>query len=555
MKKKYILLCMYVRLKTSKKAKYPTLQIVKGVRVGKTVKQQTIAHLGVIKGKKDLQKLLKLAENLIQRVEKEGIEFDPLVHKTLLIHKATVYDGFGIVVDRLMQLTGLSKIIQNIPGRHRFNLEEIIKLIIVQRLDLPSSKLRTYERQNDHGFQDVDLENVYRAMDVIEPFVADIQKWAFETVCAFSALPLDCFFFDVTTLYFESVEQDEIRDFGFSKDQKHHCVQIVLALVVDSQGMPVAYEIFKGNLSETKTLLPVLESLRSRFSIKNVTIVCDRAMASKPNVLALQAAGFHYVIATKLRSISKKLKINDLSEYSPLPNQENVPEDEKVLFRTLKHPQYDDALLIATYSPLRAEKDRKDRERLLEKLAKKLTSSSDEASVKKVMSNGGYKKFTNVKEGSQIVLNQEAIEADAAWDGFHGIAVADSANLSVGAALARYRDLWHVEEAFRIAKCTLKTRPIFHWKPHRIRAHVLLCFVTLFLERFLELRLRQVGKSLTPDRIRYALSQVHSIFFEDKETNQEGKMESALSEDAENIFTVLGLPIERFTSMKTVCCA
>lgn len=547
---------MYVRLKTSKKAKYPTLQIVKGVRIGKTVKQQTIAHLGVIKGKKDLQKLFKLAENLIQRLEKEGLEIDPRIQVKRLLHKATVYDGFGIVVDQLMQLSGLSSIIQNISGRHRFDLVEIIKLIIVQRLALPSSKLRTYERQNDHGFQDINLENVYRAMDIIEPFATDFQKWAFDTACAFSPLPLDCFFFDVTTLYFESVEQDEIREFGFSKDQKHHCVQIVLALVVDAQGMPIAYEVFKGNLSETKTLLPVLESFRSRFSIKNVTVVCDRAMASQSNVLALHAAGFHYVIATKLRSISKKFKINDVTEYRPLPNQENVPEDEKVLFRTLKHPQYDETLLVVTYSPLRAEKDRKDRERLLEKLTKKLSTSSDEASIKKVMSNGGYKKFTNVKKGSQVAINQKAIEDDAIWDGFHGIAVSERAKLGVNEALARYRDLWHVEETFRIAKCTLKTRPIFHWKPHRIKVHVLICFLTLFLERFLELRLQQDGRALTPDRIRYALSQVHSVFFEDKETNQVGKMESTLSQDAENIFRVLGMSLERSASMQTTrCCA
>ena len=128
--------------------------------------------------------------------------------------------------------------------------------------------------------------------------------------------------------------------------------------------------------------------------------------------------------------------------------------------------------LIATYSPSRARKDKEDRERLIEKLKRKLSDSSNETSIKKVISNGGYKKYTNVKEGSLLTINEKAIEEDAKWDGFHGIAVSNSAKLSVGQALARYRDLWHVEEAFRIAKCTLKTRPIFHWVSHRIKAHV-----------------------------------------------------------------------------------
>lgn len=546
---------MYVRFKTSKKAKFPTLQIVEGVREGKKVKQKTIAHLGVIKGQKDLQKLLQLAENLIRKLEKEGLEVEYKVRVKQLMHKMTVYDGFGLVIDKLMRLIGFSQVLESAQGRRQFNLEEIIKLIIVQRLDLPSSKLRTHERQEDHGFFGINLQNVYRTMDVLEPLSIDLQKKAFEAVRFFSSAALDCFFFDVTTLYFESINQDELRDFGFSKDQKHHSVQIVLALVVDSEGIPIAYETFKGNLAETKTLIPVLESLRDRFSIKNVTVVCDRGLASKHNIEALQTSGFHFVIATKLRSIAKNLDINNRLAYKAFQNQMDLPQEERTLFRTMPHPQYADTLLIVTYSPNRAAKDKEDRERLLEKLQTKLDGSPNETSIKKVISNSGYKKYTTVKQGSSVVLNQKAIDEDASWDGFHGIAVSNSAGLSIEEALSRYKDLWHVEEAFRIAKCTLKTRPIFHWKPKRIRAHVLLCFLTLFMERFLEFRLRQAGTPLTPDRIRYALAGVHTAVFEEKDTNKQGKMESALSEDAEKIFKLLELPLNRSTSLTTPCCA
>jgi transposase len=541
---------MYARLKHSKKAKYPTMQIVEGVREGKKVRQRTIAHLGVVKGKKDLQRLKQLADSLIQRLEKEGLPIDPKVQLSALRHRKTTYDGFSIVVERLMEITGFANIVQSVQGRHKFNIPEIIKLILAQRFDSPSSKLRTCERQIDHGFQEIDLQHIYRTMDAVEGLEGEIQQQAFNTVRKYSGEPVDCFFFDVTTLYFESVQQDAIRDFGFSKDQKYHLVQIVFALVVDSQGIPLAYETFKGNLAETKTLIPVLEKLRSRFSVNNVTVVCDRGLASKTNVEALQANQFHFVIATKLRSMSKKLKLNDITKYIALPNQDKTPEEERVLFYALPHPQYNNATLIATYSPARAAKDLEDRNRLLEKLRKKIASSSEEATVKNVISNGGYKKYTTVKAGSLITINEEAVEVDAAWDGFHGIAVADSAKLSTEMALSRYRDLWHVEEAFRVAKSTLKTRPIFHWAPHRIQAHVLLCFINLFLERFLELLLRKNGTPLTPDRIRYALSLVHSTTFEDVSLNREGIMQSALTEDAQKIFQILGVSTDRITSLK-----
>jgi len=538
---------MYIRLKHSTKAKYPTMQIVEGFREGKKVRQRTVAHLGVVKGQKDLQKLKKLADNLIEKLEKEGLNIDIKTEISALKHTSTTYDGFSLVVDELMKITEFDKIIQTVQGRHKFNLLEIIKLILIQRFDSPGSKLRTYERQSEYGFQQIDLQHIYRSMDAIENLEEIIQQQAFITVSKYTEGLVDCFFFDVTTLYFESVEQDEIRDFGFSKDQKYHTVQIVLALVVDSQGIPLAYETFKGNLAETKTLIPVLEKLKKRFSINNVTVVCDRGLASKPNVEALKNNNFHFVIATKLKSISKKLKINDRSKYTPLPNQENIPNEDKVLIYKTPHPQYADTMLVATYSPDRAWKDRDDRERLLEKLKKRI-SCSDETSIKNVISNGGYKKYLKISIGSSLVLNEEAIEKDAEWDGFHGIAVSNSSGLTAEQALSRYRELWHVEEAFRVAKSTLKTRPIFHWVPHRIKAHVLLCFINLFFERFLELLLRKKDLKLTPDRIRQALSQVHTIIFEDKATKKRGIMESCLSKDAEKIFQTLGISIMRKTA-------
>jgi len=537
---------MYTRFTTSKKSKHPTLQIVEGKREGKKVKQKIIASFGVVKNDKDKRRLVKFAENFIRKLQENDYPIEENFSPSHLLHKKTVYDGFSLATERLMELTGFSQVVQKAQGKKSFDLTKIVNLIIAQRLDLPSSKLRTYEKQQEHGFQEIELQHLYRTMDVLEPLSSDIQKQAFTTLCAYSDASVECFFFDVTTLYFESTFQDELKNFGFSKDQKHHSVQIVLALVVDSQGIPIAYEVFEGNLAETKTLIPVLKALKDHFSIKTVTVVCDRGLASKQNIQSLQDAEFNFVIATKLKSISKKIKINDLSHYKPLPGQENVPEEKMIVSRTMEHPQYSNTTLIVTYSPKRAEKDKKDRERLLEKLQEKLSHTG---SVKKVISNGGYKKYTDVKKGSLITLNQKAIEEDATWDGFHGIAVSNNANLTASDALLRYRDLWRVEEAFRIAKSTLKTRPIFHWKPHRIRGHILLCFMTLYFERFLEMLLRKNNYALTPDKIRHALLGVHTIYFENKNSTKEGKMKSSLPENAVKIFETLNISTQRLVAI------
>lgn len=536
---------MYLRKTTSKKSKHPTYQIVEGYREGTKVKQRIIASLGVVKSPDDLKKLVKFSEDLIRKLEKEGLDTQSVVLEDL-VHSETVYDGFGLVTAKLMEMAGFSEILRKHQGRHSFSIEEAIRLMITQRFDLPSSKKRTFERQQEHGFSDIDLHKLYRAMDAIKDLDEEIQKQTIKVAGKYSG-STDCFFFDVTTLYFESTLQDDLKDFGFSKDQKHHQVQIVFALVVNNDGLPLAYQIFKGNLSETKTLIPVLESLRDKYSIKNVVVVCDRGMASSSNVSALQDSGFQFIIAAKLRSMSKNLKINDLSFFKPLSEQTH-PSADKVVFRTMPHPQYSNTQLIITYSPQRAKKDKADRERLLEKLQTKLEGKIPESSVKKVISNSGYKKFTKIKEGSLLTLNEKAIEEDKEWDGFHGIAVCNKAKLTVEQSLARYKELWHVEETFRVAKSTLCTRPMFHWQPDRIRSHILICFMTLFLERLLELLLYKNGTPLTPDRIRYALFKVHKVTFENAANSKKGNIFSSLSDESKAIYEVLNISTERKTA-------
>lgn len=160
-----------------------------------------------------------------------------------------------------------------------------------------------------------------------------------------------------------------------------------------------------------------------------------------------------------------------------------------------------------------------------------------------------------MQEGSLISLNEEAIIEDAAWDGFHGLSVSKGSQLQAGEVLQLYRGLWRVEEAFRVAKCTLKTRPIFHHTSQRIKAHVLLCFMNLFLESYLEKLLRRNGFILSPEEIKYAISQVHTIVIEDGSTGQKVEIQSSLTKDAKKIFSTLGLSTERTTTMKTSCCA
>lgn len=541
---------MYVRLKTSKKAKNPTIQIVEGFREGKKVKQRTIASLGVCKGPEDKKRLLQLAESLIRRLDRMEISTSELnkVDIQALKHQETVYDGNRIVTEKLFDLIGFSKMIESVNGRQSYNVLDIVTLIVANRLHSPSSKHRIFERQNDYGYHGIKLQHVYRAMDKILSLKTDLLKKAFDTAND-GAQSIECMFFDVTTLYFESVKADSkddeegIRDFGWGKDGKFKEVQIVLALVVNKEGVPLGYEAFRGNTGETKTLIPVLKELRRNFKIEKVTVVCDRAMASKRNVDGLREEKFSFALACKLRTLSKKLEINDLSKFDQIAGQQNIEPEERVWIRTMEHPTYEKCRLVVTYCPKRARKDKADRERIIEKIKATLRGKEDDT-IKKLVSNSGYKRYINFKKGSDFSLNEEKVKEDEKWDGFHGISVSDDAGISYLEALSLYRGLWRVEEAFRVGKCTLQTRPIFHWTPMRIRAHVLLCFLTLYMERYLELLLRRRNTPLTPDRIRYAISQIHSVKFRDKVSGKQAVMDSVIPEDGKKIYEALALPTE-----------
>lgn len=568
---------MFVRLKKTSGTVNPIVQIVENTRDGDKVKQRVLASLGSVQDDADLERLRALAQNMLTKLQQERTRqrqlFEepaaptpaalkarpkttssrktaaPVARIEDLQHQQTVYDGCVTVVEKLFAVTGFDQLRVKRNRALAFDPLRIAKILVAQRFFTPASKLRTYERQSDLGIDDLKLHHIYRGMDLLESAGELFQRRALAVACP-PATPLfkesiECLFVDVTTLYFESVNTDELRNFGFSKDQKHHSVQVVLCLVVNAEGVPVAYETFAGNTAEVSTVAPMIDKLKERFDVKRITIVCDRGLASKDNLEKLRSLGIGYVAACKIKHLPANLKLNDLTTYDDLGKNE----DDEVRVRRLDHPRYPNADLIVTWSKKRAAKDKSDRDRIMHRLESKLGKAPSSPKMKKLVTNNGYRNLVKIDGDGSWRINEAQAAKAASWDGFHAIAVSKDSKLSNVAALAQYKDLWRVEEAFRVGKSQLEIRPMFHWTPHRIHAHVLVCFIALFMERYLEQLLREAGKPLTPDRIRYALQRVHSIHFQDTASGRCGVMDSALPEDARAIFAALALPIKRGTRL------
>ena len=325
---------------------------------------------------------------------------------------------------------------------------------------------------------------------------------------------IDVAFFDVTTLYFESFTPDELRSSGYSKDGKFKETQIMLALIATTDGMPLGYEIFPGNSYEGHTLITVIEQIEANYNLSNSFVVADRAMFTKENLEKLNNKGVNFIVAAKIRTTKKEFKNKITSDVAKAI--EEYGEDLKEWTNEYEH---DGNRLIVSYSKKRANKDRKDRQRLVERIEKKMKNGK--VLLADLINNTGTKKYLKIdKKGSkEATLNVQKIKNHEAWDGIHAVITNQpKENYSSSQILKRYRDLWQIEAAFRVNKHDLKMRPIYHWTPNRIRSHILICFTAYSLIATAKFKLKKEKLNISFEKLQEELNDLQVSIVRDKES-------------------------------------
>ena len=459
---------MYVRLKRQKKSVNPTVQVLESYRDGDKIKQRLIASLGVIKDKETRESLIQVGHALIAKLSAEREAKDPQsdfnftqldheqwddtgkkktrtvkgelpVYASDLVHVRTENIGFSDVFGKLSYSLGFDEVLKEADhsGEHSFSVLEIIRAIFIQRIQEPASKRRSLFHELEHkGHLPFELHHIYRAMDVLLPFSEKIQEAAHIAATNLLCRKVECYFYDATTLYFESVATNELMDFGYGKDGKFNQTQILLCLLVTEEGIPVGYEIFSGKTAETTTLKTALANLSKRYEIVGSTVVGDRGILSQDNIAAAKLNQMHFIMGEKLRSLPKVhvQAILDITQYAAVGNKEG-----SILIREMPHPTRGEGVrLILAYSADRAKKDKSDRERLLGKLKKRLAKKK-KTTPKEFISNRGVLKYITAN-GGEAVLSLEAIAREEKWDGFFGIA-SDHPTLKATDILGQYRGL------------------------------------------------------------------------------------------------------------------
>lgn len=470
----------------------------------------------VIKNYGNLEKLLKQDKNFLEKLEKEIKEKNERLKESTIdkIKKietnnfekeGLVRKNYGyLVYEKIWQELGISRWIKDIKTRSKIEIEEILKQLVFQRLLTPSSKKSAYDhRENYVDFRnDLILEDYYRVLDIIYDEKEKLEKHLNSTLKKKFNRELNVVLYDVTTYYFESVKKDEIKGFGFSKDNKVNQVQVVMGLLIDNNGIPVGYELYPGNTSEFSTLYPVIKDLKEKYKLKKVIVAVDRGLNSGKNLLLLKELGLDYVMAYKLKGAKKEIKeklfeggytIEKEFKYKLIEHVKEIRVDGKA-------EKIQDNLLLG-YSEKRDKKDKADRQRLLDKADKLLNNPS---MMKQELKKGG-KKFIKVTKGNlDIELDVKQIEEAEKMDGFFAIEYSQK-ELTGREVREIYGSLWKIEDSFRVLKTNLEARPIFVWSEKRIRAHFLICYLALVIERYLEKLLKDNNVNLSTAKIQEAI--------------------------------------------------
>ena len=386
--------------------------------------------------------------------------------------------------------------------------DEMFRHLVVCRLFNPGSKLKTIDYLNRYLHVLKSVDSIYRFVDRLSPAEGCGIKHRVEQISYTQTQKVlkgkvSVVFYDMTTLYFEASDEDDLRMCGFSKEGRHRNPQIYLGLLVAMGGNPIGYEIFEGKLSESSTLIPMVESLAARFGLDHPVVVADAGLLSRKNMDALDAAGYQYILGARPKNDSAEVKKKILS--MRLTNGQ---------VRSFKRE--DGRRVVVSMSEARAKNDTKNRTRGLRQLEKKLGSGK---LTKANINNRGYNKYLHMEGEMEISIDYEKFNADAEWDGIK--AYITNSKLPLKTIVTNYHNLWHIERAFKMNKTDLRIRPIYHRLRNRIEGHICICFTAYTIMLELERRLKKAEAPFSLYQAREMVNNIYSITYTLPDTKEE----------------------------------
>ncbi len=513
---------MFARIKKS--GPYQYVQVVENRREGSRVVQRVIATVGRLdrlNAKGDI-------ESLVRSLSKFSEQALLVLSGKSEVRADSKKMGPALIFERLWQELGIGKVLRELASNRwfSFDVERAAFLTVLHRLMVCGSDRFCNKWRHDYlirGVEDLSLHHLYRTMAFLGEEIED-QKDAtpFSPRCTKDLLEeqlfhgqrhlfagLDLVFFDTTSLYFEGRGGESLGQRGFSKDHRPDLNQMIVGAVLDSTGRPICCEMWPGNTTDVKTLVPVAERIRKRFQVARFCLVADRGMISKETLAALDdpKTGLPYILGVRMRNV-KEVREEVLSRagaYRQVRPEGDSAKDPSPL--KVKEVKLNGRRYIVCLNPGQARKDKADRAAIVAALEEQLKNGA-----KSLVGNRGFRRYIK-SEHEVFAIDYEKIKAEERFDGKWVLTT--NTNLSAEQVALKYKELWQVEQVFRDAKSLLETRPIFHQRDDTIRGHVFCSFLALLLKKELYRRLEAAGHSFEWADIKKDLKALQQVTIEE----------------------------------------
>jgi transposase len=455
----------------------------------------------------DAEAMRRLARSILRVFSsEEALAAEPDVR----IIQSWPYGG-AYVLDALWSELEIPKVLEEHARRSKMKqpFERALFAMVANKALRPYSKLYCHDQWLREevffpGREALELQHLYRAMDFLEAHKEQIERAIFFRVADLFNVDVDLIFYDTTSLHFEIDEEDEtgshgnelsgrkryeaLRKRGNSKNGRGDAPQIVVGLAVTRDGMPVRSWVFPGNTNDVTTIEKVKEDLRG-WRLNRCVFVGDAGMNSEENRRRLSLGGGKYILAARMRAGDEVTKdvVTRAGRYQTVAD--NLRVKEVVVGDGERRRRY-----VVCHNPKEAERQGRHREKLLEELGLELESLREPSPggrhskrTCELLTSRRYGRYLRQSASGVLAIDRAAVAAEARLDG-KWVVTSNDDSLSAEDLALGYKQLMRVEECWRAMKSGLRTRPVFHWTPHRICAHISLCVLALLLERMAEQR-------------------------------------------------------------------
>lgn len=427
-------------------------------------KYKVLRTLGSATTWQEIEKLIHLA--------KQEIEMITAQPKLFVSENDTIIEqAFSLLSNSNIRTLGTEIIFGKIYDHVGFGSiqENMFRHLVIARLAFPLSKLKTIDYLYRYQGTTMDIDAVYRFLDKLNnKLKTTVEDIAFAHTQRLLKGNISVVFYDMTTLYFEASDEDDLRKTGFSKDGKHQCPQIFIGLLVGLGGYAIGYDIFEGNTYEGHTLIPFIEKISQRYDLNKPIVIADAGLLSNENIRSLESNGYEYILGARLKNESDSIKSKILSS--------SFDDGTTISFAKNRITR-----LIVNFSTVRATKDAYNRKRGLTRLEKQVKRKR---LTKANINNRGYNKYLKLTGDISIEIDYDKFNNDQAWDGLKGYIT--NTKISNNDVVENYKNLWHIEKAFRMSKTDLRIRPIYHRLQDRIEAHICISFTAYCIYKELE---------------------------------------------------------------------